>query len=180
MKKTNKLLLTLLFGLPIASAHAKIIQCPSSTEFVNIGDSMQQVIAKCGNPTKHVSLKAPQPQAESNWQYLLPGSPGFLAKGFLVIFSDNKVKQIVSGNNELMDSVQCSRGATITVGNSKAEVSKACGVPYYKREHVPPSEGEHAQPAQEHLIYKTRNYLPTQTFVFENNKLEDVITDEHS
>lgn len=167
--------LTGLVGLLLTqSTYANVLACPASTNFVNLGDSTAEVIAKCGKPLKHIVLKPEKTQTIVVWQYTILGTlehaQAFGRDGFAVVFLNGHVTEFRSGKNK-MPYMPCTKGR-VTLGATMHDVKVACGTPYFKKtiQRKKDEKFPH-QPVITKLIYKPRRYLPATTFIFKDDQL---------
>lgn len=170
-----KMLLNLFSALAVLSfsitADADVLPCPSSTQFVNIGASVDEVIAKCGQPQQQITLKPARANTVVIWQYSIPEILARLnASAFALIFANGRVMQI-QANHRYLPYLACPNGG-ISLGATVPMVEAACGEPYLIRR-KPPTPGEQYidQPEIIKLIYKPRRYLPKTIFIFEDGHL---------
>ena len=140
------------------------IQCPNSTSFVNAGDTIQQVIQRCGPPQKTVDV---QSQA-AIWTYTLMQFGNADRVGFTIWFDGNAVSKMATTQGLEKTAITCPKG-TIKVGSKPSQVVAACGQP----SNIQNVSSQLQQKTGKiiHLIYQPQSYLPETVFIFKNGAL---------
>ena len=163
----------------------------NSTNFVNAGDTIQQVIQQCGPPQKVVNVKT----EAAIWTYTIVQFGNVAHIGFSLWFNGNAVSKITmtqdtpgtpgtssapgtpgtlstpgtqGTRNIQRTSIDCPRGI-IQVGSTTAQVVAACGQPTTTQNLTPQLQQQTGKIT--HLIYQPQSYLPVTTFIFKNGVL---------
>ena len=155
-----------LIGMFTQSAYALL--CPNNFNTILIGDSLDKVVSRCGEPTAKATqdIEPPVPQ---QWSYLIPqtvsGGINSTMQGTLpvMITFDDKGKAININVNGIGVGATTICGGNITLGNTIDAVKSACGKPTFINKQAPDSN----QPKEQETIY---TYGKTQ-LIFKNNLL---------
>lgn len=178
----------LILLLLIFSSPAFAMFCPDNFRSISLGDSLEFVLAECGNPTTQFRYERPVNSSQS-WDYYLKTHPFSLANTKLqILFKDDKVinLQITEsgslGNDvcELTNPGNCQKttnvrnvtttllcGAIISVGDTSQKIESACGKPAIVNQLQAASQ---QTPAQELIALKYDGQNPA-TLIFENGGL---------
>jgi len=165
MKKRIYCFLTLFSFLLMAPLLAQAVQCPNSSNFVNMGATIEQVIQQCGQPTQRKDIKT----EAAVWTYSLM-SFASAHIGFTVVFEGNSVSKLITSQQLTKTMVSCPNGP-IRIGDTPRQVVAACGQPSSIRNVSTDLEKERGKIT--HLIYQPESYLPKTTFIFKNGNLVD-------
>jgi len=163
MKKVISLLAVIILLFSTASVFAQQIQCPGNTNFVNVGDTIDQIVSQCGHPQKTIQLK----KNVYAWIYSLM-TFGKSRIGFSILFENNVVKDMVTTQKIHKTTIKCPRGS-INIGNTPAQVQKVCGKPTVVRNYS--QQADQISGNITHLIYQPHSYLPRTTFIFQDGQL---------
>ncbi|MCH9643453.1 MAG: DUF2845 domain-containing protein [Gammaproteobacteria bacterium] len=171
----NILKITLAAALLISSAAHAMMQCPGSTGFVALGDSIDKVIKACGQPQKRIDQK-PAKDVTKIWQYKLTGKNTAVTQAVWLTFNNNKLTQIAMNRGVTVMSRQLAcQGGTVILGNSMATVKQVCGEPLLIRsiQDFRPGIAQQQAPQDKivNLIYKPNSYTPAKTFTFKGGQL---------
>lgn len=164
IKKIGCFFSFILFSLSMP-VFAGVIQCPGSSNFVNIGDTVEQVIQKCGPPLK----KQDQKKEAAVWVYSLMSFAGNHI-GFTVLFEEDTVSRLMTTQKIGKTSITCPYGR-IQIGSTPAQVVAACGQPTEIRNVSKSFEKSRGQIM--YLIYQPRSYLPETKLIFKDGRLVD-------
>ena len=154
-----------LISLLSLSVFSQQIACPGNTQFVQVGDTVAQVVAQCGPPKKTVDLK----KNVIAWTYHLM-TVAETRVGFVILLENNVVKDMVTLQKAHRTTIQC-RNGPISLGNSAAQVQAACGQPAKIRNFS--QQADQISGKITHFIYQPQSYLPETTFVFQDGRLVD-------
>lgn len=162
-----------LVALLCQTAMAQRFMCPGSTQFVNAGDRIDQVIAVCGAPAQ----REKKPVENVTWHYHQMAMGGQPLMDLAVKFARGRVVGLTVNQgprhaetfvHQLVYSVTNCPGGFIRLGDPIERVYKRCG----KANEVivdPAEQGE-----QEVLQYQPQSYMPAQTFLFREGRLTSV------
>jgi len=161
----KSLLISVLLASVTLPIYAQQMQCPGSTNFISVGDTIPQVVSQCGQPEKTIQIK----NDLVLWQY------SFIAfyshsYGFSLVFDNQIVKKIAEGVGIARSSIGCPHGS-VSVGNTMAQVISACGHPHVTKDLTQSQYGGPQLPKITHLIYQPQSYLPETTFIFKDGRL---------
>lgn len=154
--------LFLCLSMPVV---AGVIQCPGSSNFVNTGDTIEQVIKECGPPIK----KGAQKKEAAVWVYSLMSFAGNHI-GFSVLFEEDRVSGLMTTQKIGKTAITCPYGR-IHMGSTPAQVVAACGQPTEIRNVSKSYEKTTGQIT--YLIYQPRSYLPKTKLIFQDGRLLD-------
>ncbi|MFT4058324.1 MAG: DUF2845 domain-containing protein [Legionella sp.] len=166
-------------------ADTQSLYCPQNHRYINVGMTMDQVIAACGQPlskqdsNQPVTQKIPVTQMIYNnkgtstafygvWN--LPTGNGGVQLEIDIV--NKKVKNIRL-NNSNSNAVSICRGNSIQVGDPATKVYYSCGTPSlvnnsYINEVVPTSSKPQI------WLYQPGEYQPTVTLTFVEGKLQSI------
>lgn len=162
-----------LLGLLCQTGMAERFMCPGSTQFVNAGDTIDQVIAVCGAPAQR-----DKKQAENvTWHYHQMAMGGQPLMDLAVKFVRGRVVGLTVNQgprhaetfvHQLTYSVTHCPGGFIRIGDPIERVYKRCG----KANEVVIDPSERGE--QEVLQYQPQSYMPVQAFLFREGHLASV------
>lgn len=158
-------------ALTLFSAQTFAMFCPSGFNAVNIGDTIDQVIASCGKPDLKKSSKETPPHAQE-WNYYVkpdPTQPTTLKMTF-AFDSSGKVMNITVNGQTLTSSTIC--GGTVNIGDSLDSVKSSCGSPAFTNQGTEESQKEASSKAVE-ITEFTYNTTPKTVYIFEGGKLKE-------
>jgi hypothetical protein len=147
--------------------------CPNNFNSINIGDSLDAVIAACGAPdSKKESKKTPfQPQ---EWTYYIQqpalgaGMVGTLKTTFAFDASGKMVNMSVNGAGE-SQSMICDNITTLSLGDTTDKVEKVCGKPVT----ITQTNTAMGAPKPTEVTELLYNGTPSVTLVFEDGILKE-------
>jgi hypothetical protein len=170
--------------------------CPANFSQINIGDTIDQVIKTCGNPSSNSSHQKITVLSEQWTYYVKTNFNSFATSKMIIIFSNNKVINIsietnnsinsnvyqvgnqpvlnVAYNNNQASSVASTSacGSPISIGDGPQKVANICGKPaFIKQNKSPLTENTPIEITE----LKYSGITPT-TLVFENGVLKERIT----
>jgi len=163
----SRLVMFVLSSVFFSNAWADMF-CPSNFNSINVGDSIDSVIAACGKPDSQVSNKekAPQPQEWSYYIATTPGQPGTMK--LTIAFDATGTAINISVNGSGMPQTQICNGNQIQLGDNTKAVEAACGKAAYVNQ--APTADTGPEPATE-ITVMTYKGSPPVTLTFENGKL---------
>lgn len=138
--------------------------CPGSFNNISMGDSLETVVATCGNPASINEYNKPAkvPQEWNFYQRLNPTDTGTMK--VTVAFEDNQVINI-SVNGIGMGSTNICGNTAINVGDSMDRIEQICGKPAF----INMAQGSYAMGAKVTEI--TYAGSPPVKLTFEDGKL---------
>jgi hypothetical protein len=153
--------------LTFYSINAAAMFCPTSFNSINLGDSVAQVLAQCGNPSSSVA-STESPELPQEWSYFQKANPTDVGTMKISVAFDGKGKAInISVNSLGVGTTTICGGVAINVGDTMATIKNACGTPAY----ISKSEvGDLVITKINTLIY---NGPPKVTLIFKNNALTE-------
>ena len=165
----TKVRMTAVCLLSVFTHSAYALLCPTNFNTILIGDSLDKVVSKCGEPTTKTTqdIEPPVPQ---QWSYLIPqtvsGGINSTMQGTLpvMITFDDKGKAININVNGIGVGATTICGGNIALGNTIEAVKSACGKPTFINKQQPENNN---QPKEQEIIY---TYGKTQ-LIFKNNIL---------
>ena len=161
----KKIGLAVFLSIMTLPSFAQQLQCPGSTKFDNVGDSVAQVVSQCGQPPRTEQIK----HELVEWHYSFIAFYGH-SYGFSLLFDNQVLKNIALGMGHAKTTISCPNGH-ISIGNKMAQVVSACGHPHSTKNLSPSQYGRAQPPKIMHLIYQPQSYLSETTFIFKNGKL---------
>lgn len=130
---------TMLILATIATNNAYAVMCPNNFNTVNIGDSVEQVIAQCGKPEdkKEYKVDVDVPQEWSYYVVVAPPNPATVQ--MTIVFVNKKVANITVNAMSLVSTNLCggtpnTNGVgTVNVGDDMDTVKASCGKPTFTK-----------------------------------------------
>ncbi len=176
-----KMIAVILFFLPSLSY---ALFCPTNFNQINIGDSIQQVQAQCGNPVSQETKKV-TPEGPQEWNYFIPqtvmGAGAYdktqgTLKTQINFDGDGKVININVNGIGVGATSECSQ--PIKLGDTRDQVKAACGKPSWINKSDPSMVGDTNQSQEQQSKEVTQmNYSssnPPVQLIFENGLLKEV------
>lgn len=160
------------------STSAFALFCPNNFNQINIGDTIEQINSQCGKPDFQKSEKVEDDNGPQEWNFYVNPSanPGYKAPTatygqqaslqMTIAMNEGKVVNITVNGMSLASTTIC--GGSVTVGDSKDKVKKACGTPKF----VNKSSVGNDAPAVKKTTYKYNSNPPVE-LIFENGKLTE-------
>lgn len=165
MKISKLLFITLL----CYSSQNYALFCPTNFNMIEIGDSMETVIAQCGKPAKETKSEI-KPNEPQEWIYfgkMDPSDEGTIKTSIAML--DDKVANMSINGISVTETEIC--GGNIHVGSSAKDVEAACGKPTYS-DNLTKGDGKNPEKAIERVELEYSS-TPAQTLVFEDGKLKE-------
>jgi hypothetical protein len=185
IKNSFALSLLILISLLSSIAFADFCPCPGNFNLIQIGDSIQQIMATCCAPTSQKKYKAEVPIPQK-WTYYIeaPSNPSNTTQGSVemtVTFDETGKVTNITVNAQSLATTNCSSAPTnyfganmpnsIQVGVDTLEsVKKACGTAKFITKGVPP-ENAPLTPEIAELQYAGP---PPVILKFEDGKLTEI------
>lgn len=167
-----------ILSLLLFSSSAFAMFCPTNFKSINLGDSMDFVIAECGAPITQYRYERAVNLSQS-WDYYLKTNPFSTANTKLqILFKDDKVVNLqITEPSSFNAEVQNTRNVTTTllcggivsVGDNSQKVESACGKPALVNQLEAAAQ---QQPALELIALKYEGPNPA-TLIFENGRLSE-------
>jgi hypothetical protein len=163
----KKILILLITNFLFTNAWADMF-CPNNFNSINIGDSLETVLAACGKPDNKTTTKA-KPTQPQEWVYFIaasPGMPGTLRT--TIAFDANGQVVNMSVNGAGVTQTQICGNQTIRFGDSQDTIQKACGKPEYVNQTSGSKDAKEIETTE--LQY---NSTPPVTLTFKDGKLQE-------
>lgn len=154
-------------SVALFSSTAFAMFCPTNYNEINIGDSLEQVLAQCGKPTNTKS-RDDTAQMPHEWTYYTQQSPSDPTSLRLTVAFDKGVVTNMTVNNVGIASTQICKGNLISVGETEDQIKQACGDPGFVKEGNNPSGKVDITKVTELTYQGTPNVVLT----FEDGKLK--------
>ncbi len=165
----NKVRMTVVCLLSAWMPAANAFLCPNNFNTILVGDSIDKVVSKCGEPTTK-ETKDIEPPVPQQWSYLIPqtvsGGINSTMQGTLpvMVTFDDKGKAININVNGIGVGATTICGGNIALGNTIEMIKSACGKPTFINKQEPENNN---QPKEQETIY---TYGKIQ-LIFKNNLL---------
>lgn len=157
--------------------------CPITHNYVNLGDTIDQVTKACGNPTDTKTWTSVNYDSIPVEQWIYQARMPLLHKQYpttgvnivsypitlAINFKDNQISQMMAEGNIVQAGYYCSLDTPIKIGDSKNAVKSLCGTPNAIKNTTQPTEKHTA--TQLIYIYKLDQYSNPVSLYFENFKL---------
>jgi len=169
----------LIFLLGFISSASFAWMCPTTFNQISPGDTIDQVIRQCGEPTSKDTVEK-FPSVPQKWEYYVAvsqpyqatytpspssNSPNFATIKMSVTFVNDKVINITVQDQSLANSTLC--GLAINTGDSTKRVEQACGKPVFIQKQDNPN-------AKPNLITQFKyNAGAPNILIFENGRLKN-------
>jgi hypothetical protein len=170
-------LLTITFAIltSVYSPISNAILCPTNFNQIDIGDSMAQVIAQCGEPNQKETQTIPG-EGPQEWVYFIPQTvattstnqmQGTLRTSISFDASGQAINLTVNGIGVGASTI-C--GPTIQLGSTREAIKAACGNPNFVNKQVNSSTGIGAEPPPTNLTTFIYTQPPAH-LLFKNGRL---------
>lgn len=142
--------------------------CPNNFNSISIGDSLDSVLAACGQPDKQTTKKD-KPTQPQEWVYFIaatPDMPGAL-RTTIAFDANGKVVNISVNGAGVTQTQIC--GQTIQFGDKQEDIQNACGKPAY----VNQATNESEKLKEVEITELKYNSVPPVTLTFMDGKLQE-------
>lgn len=144
--------------------------CPTNFQDIQMGDTKETVLQKCGQPASQKEVAAPD-TGPQEWIFNVTpttavSGQGSVNKGSVrmsVMLQDNKILNIFANGMSMPSTTIC--GTSISVGTTADQLKAACGMPTMVNKGTP--SGNAPAPSIE-MLYNSR---PPVTLIFQDGKL---------
>jgi hypothetical protein len=155
--------------------------CPATNNYINLGDSIDQVTKACGNPTETKAWTSTEEETFPVEQWLYntvvasthPQAPKSITMIFpmtlAINFREGKVVRILANNQTEKEGYFCDLDRSIKIGSTKDEVQSLCGYPAASRD---TTQSIQKNPTTQLVyVYQPDWYSQPVSLYFENLKL---------
>jgi hypothetical protein len=177
MKMTRTPCLLIALPLILTPALSFAFFCPTNFTQINLGNTMEEVIAACGKPDTQ-DTKEKKPEGPQEWNYMVPQtvSANYMAtptQGTLrtQMTFDSSGKAINISVNGIGVGATSICGKPITLGDNRDTVKAACGDPVFV------NKGSASTTSAQEQVIKVTTFIyntnPPAKLIFENGKLTE-------
>ena len=139
--------------------------CPKNFQDIQLGDSLDTVLQKCGKPDSQTEVEPPDTAGPQEWIYNISEGPqGSLRLS--VMLQNNRVINLFANGMSMPTTSIC--GRAISVGDTGDSLKSTCGTPTLINKGTSP-DGSKPTPLLE-LLYESR---PPITLVIDHGKLKE-------
>ena len=152
--------------------------CSKTNNYIQVGDTMNQVFAKCGAPlsSKDVQNAPTVPTQVTQWIYnyqnnsfIRTGQNTVQNSALIVNMVNNKVISILVNGQNVQTTKFCSANLPISIGDSNLYIRQLCNTPSQMQ--VVTQNIQQPQTTQTIWTYQQQQFSPAVTLTFENNVL---------
>lgn len=155
----------------VQNAHANLLFCPSTSQYIQIGDTRSDVAQKCGKPiSKEEDEEITTEQIPTEQWFYEIGPSAQLSLQFII--QNRKVVEIrLQGDS--VDSINlCRHKRDIRIGSIDSEVRSSCGQPIQRNQTTRTVETGKNKVST--WIYQFDQYQPALRLKFVNGKLSNI------
>jgi len=167
MSKYFYFFLIVLFYCPTVFA----MFCPSNLNFINLGDSIEDVEKVCKPDARKIRKVEPVDTTPQEWTYYVKQDPKNTTSMSLVVFFDKEHKVMNISVNGAGVSMTKLCGSVITSGDSMETVKAACHEPTFIKKGQPAENPSAESEKATEIIEFKYNTTPSVTLTFEQGKL---------
>lgn len=138
--------------------------CPNNFQDIQIGESQDSVLQKCGKPDSQKEI-APANNGPQEWIFNITTAAGQGSLRMSVMIQDNKVLNIFANGMSMPSTSIC--GTAVSVGTTADQLKAACGMPTLINKGTPSAN---SPPPMVEMLYNSR---PPITLIFEDGKLKE-------
>ena len=151
-----------LCALLLASSQASAFFCPGNFQQIQLGDTLDSVLQKCGQPASREEIAAPD-TGPQEWIYnIMVAGQGSLRMS--VMLKDDKILNIVANSMSLPSTDIC--GKAVSVGDTADTLKATCGDPMMVNKGTV-TDSSKPQP----LVVLHYSTNPPETLTFDHGKL---------